>query len=305
MTIRFDNRVAIVTGAGGGLGRSHALLLASRGAKVVVNDPGGAVDGRGGDSSAADKVVAEIKAAGGQAVANYDSVASFKGAQNIIATAMDAFGGVDILVNNAGILRDKSFAKMPIEDFEFVMQVHFMGSVYCTKAAWPIMMERKYGRIVLTTSGAGLNGNFGQSNYGAAKTAMIGFQNCLKHEGAKHNIRINAISPFANTRMTGPVSDPEMLKFGRPEVISPAVAWLCSEACDVTGEIIGAGSGYYCSIRYWRSDGEVVDPNANVTVDDFAAIAGKVFDYSDGGHRYQGMTVRAKELLIQRGYIKG
>jgi NAD(P)-dependent dehydrogenase (short-subunit alcohol dehydrogenase family) len=170
MTIRFDDRVAIVTGSGAGLGRSHAMLLASRGAKVVVNDPGGAVDGRGGQHAVADKVVAEIKAAGGQAVANYDSVADMKGAQNIIDTAVSTWGRCDILVNNAGILRDKAFANMSMEDFEFTMQVHFMGTVYCTKAAWPIMRKQQYGRVVVTTSGSGTVGNFGQSNYGVERS---------------------------------------------------------------------------------------------------------------------------------------
>src|SRR5499427_5817377 len=193
MTIRFDDRVAIVTGSGAGLGRSHAMLLASRGAKVVVNDPGGAVDGRGGQHAVADKVVAEIKAAGGEAVANYNSVGD---------TAMNTWGRCDILVNNAGILRDKAFNNMTMEDFEFAVQVHFNGTVYCTKAAWPIMRKQQYGRIVVTTSGSGTVGNFGQSNYGAAKMAVNGLINVLRLEGAKYNILSNAISPSANTRMT-------------------------------------------------------------------------------------------------------
>ena len=304
MPIRFDNRVAVITGAGGGLGRSHALLLAKHGARVVVNDPGGAVDGRGGGNAAADKVVAEIKAAGGQAVANYDSVATFQGAQSIIGTALKSFGGVDILVNNAGILRDKSFAKMEMEDFEVVMQVHFMGSVYCTKAAWPTMLEKKYGRIVMTTSGSGLNGNFGQTNYGAAKMAMIGFQNSLKHEGAKSNIKVNAISPIADTRMTGPVSDPQLLKFSKAEFISPAVAWLCSEACSVSGQIVGAGAGFFCGIHYSRSPGVLFDPTKEITLDDFAASADKVLDFSNAV-QYQGIGGRVRELLVEQGHIKG
>ena len=304
MPIRFDNRVAVITGAGGGLGRSHALLLAKHGARVVVNDPGGAVDGRGGDNSAADKVVAEIKAAGGQAVAYYDSVATFQGAQSIIGTALKSFGGVDILVNNAGILRDKSFAKMEMEDFEVVMQVHFMGSVYCTKAAWPTMMEKKYGRIVMTTSGSGLNGNFGQTNYGAAKMALIGLQNSLTHEGAKNNIKVNAISPIADTRMTGPVSDPQLLKFSKAEFISPAVAWLCSEECQVSGQIVGAGAGFFCGIHYSRSPGVLFDPTQEVTLDDFAASASKVLDFSSAV-QYQGIGGRVRELLVEQGHIKG
>ena len=199
MTIRFDNRVAIVTGAGVGLGRSHALLLASRGAKVVVNDPGGSVDGTGGGASVADQVVAEIKAAGGEAVANYGSVSDEKAAEGIIATAMEKWGRLDILVNNAGILRDKSFNKMDNSDFRVVVDVHLMGTVYCTKAAWQHMRAARYGRIVVTTSGSGTVGNFGQANYGAAKMAVNGFINVLRHEGASYNIKLNAISPSART----------------------------------------------------------------------------------------------------------
>ena len=194
MTIRFDNRVAIVTGAGNGLGRAHALLLASRGAKVVVNDPGGAVDGKGGDSAAADKVVAEIKAAGGQAVANYDSVAEARTAANIVKTAVDSFGTVDIVVNNAGILRDKTFHNMTTEDFDFVVKVHFLGTAYVTHAAWPILRAKAYGRVVVTSSNSGIYGNFGQANYGGAKLAVVGFMNALRLEGQKYNIMVNALA---------------------------------------------------------------------------------------------------------------
>ena len=302
MSIRFDNRVAIVTGAGGGLGRAHALLLAKCGAKVVVNDPGGAVDGGGGDRSVADKVVAEIRAAGGHAVASYDSVATFEGAQQIIGTAVKTFGTVDILINNAGILRDKSFSKMEMSDFALVLQIHLMGTVYCTKAAWPIMMEKKYGRIVVTTSGAGLMGNFGQANYATAKMGMIGFQNALKIEGEKHNIRINAISPSANTRMI-PATDPQTMKLSKPELVSPAVAWLCSEECHVSGQIIGAGAGYFCAIHYWRSEGVMLDPTREVTVDEFAGSAAEVLDFSKAVE-FQGVGRLSRRLLAERGYIK-
>ena len=212
MTIRFDNRVAIVTGAGNGLGRAHALLLASRGAKVVVNDPGGAVDGKGGDhAAAADKVVAEIKAAGGQAVPNYDSVADAKTAANIVKTAVDSFGTVDIVVNNAGVLRDKTFHNMTIEDFDFVVKVHFLGTAYVTHAAWPIMRAKAYGRVVVTSSNSGIYGNFGQANYGGAKLAVVGFMNALRLEGQKYNILVNALAPVAGTRMTESLMTPEML----------------------------------------------------------------------------------------------
>jgi NAD(P)-dependent dehydrogenase (short-subunit alcohol dehydrogenase family) len=300
MTIRFDNRVAIVTGAGGGLGRSHALLLAERGAKVVVNDPGGAVDGRGGDSSAADKVVAEIKAKGGQAAASYDSVASWEGAQNIINTAVKTFGRLDILVNNAGILRDKSLIKMPVEDFEVVMDVHFMGTVYCTKAAWPLMVEQKYGRVVLTSSASGLFGNFGQSNYGAAKTAMVGFQNCLKHEGAKFNIRINSISPAADTRMTGNLINPDMLKFMGPEHISTGVAWLCSEQCDLNGEILCAGGGFYMGLRFYQSEGVSFDPRKPASLEDFDSRVKEIFDFSNV-KPFAGVSKAVQALLKEKG----
>ena len=202
MTIRFDGKVAIVTGAGGGLGRAHALEFARRGAKVVVNDLGGAVDGSGGNSQAAEAVVTEIKAAGGTAIANGASVTDDAGVAHLVKQTIDAFGRIDILIANAGILRDKSFAKMEIKDFEAVMTVHLMGTVKPAKAVWQIMRDQQYGRIVVTTSSTGLYGNFGQTNYGAAKLVLVGFMNTLKLEGAKDNIKVNAISPVAATRMT-------------------------------------------------------------------------------------------------------
>jgi NAD(P)-dependent dehydrogenase (short-subunit alcohol dehydrogenase family) len=280
MTIRFDDRVAVVTGSGSGLGRSHALLLASRGAKVVVNDPGGAVDGRGGQHAVADKVVSEIRAAGGEAVANYNSVADMKSAQSIIDTAMIAWGRCDILVNNAGILRDKAFSNMTMEDFEVTVQVHFMGTVYCTKAAWPIMRKQQYGRIVVTTSGSGTVGNFGQANYGAAKMAVNGLINVLRLEGAKYNILCNAISPGAYTRMTESLMAPHMVKFMRPELVSPAVAWLCSEDCDINGEIIAASAGNYSRVQYFKSEGVQFDPDQLVTIEMFAEKIDRIRDMS-------------------------
>src|SRR4029434_10833772 len=213
MTIRFDNRVAIITGAGNGLGRAHALLLASRGAKVGVKARGGACDAKGGVHAAADKVVAEIKKAGGQAVPNYDSVADPKSAANIVKTAVDSFGTVDIVVNNAGVLRDKTFHNMTVEDFDFVVKVHFLGTAYVTHAAWPIMRAKAYGRVVVTSSNSGIYGNFGQDNYdGAAPTlAVVGFMNALRLEGQKYNIFVNALAPVAGTRMTESLMTPEML----------------------------------------------------------------------------------------------
>ncbi len=303
MTIRFDNRVAIVTGAGAGLGRSHAMLLASRGAKVVVNDPGGAVDGRGGQHAVADKVVAEIKAAGGEAVANYDSVADMASAQRIVDTAMNTWGRCDILVNNAGILRDTAFVNMTMEDFEFTVQVHFMGTVYCTKAAWPVMRKQQYGRIVVTTSGSGTVGNFGQSNYGAAKMAVNGFINVLRLEGAKYNILCNAISPSARTRMTEDLIPPHIAVFMKPELVSPAVAWLCSEECDASGEIIAATAGNYARVQYFQSEGVQFDPDQPVTVDMVAEKIGQIRNLSNA-KPYTGLMGTVEQELRKLGKIK-
>jgi NAD(P)-dependent dehydrogenase (short-subunit alcohol dehydrogenase family) len=303
MPIRFDNRVAVVTGAGAGLGRSHAMLLASRGAKVVVNDPGGAVDGRGGQHAVADKVVAEIKAAGGEAVANYDSVADAKSAAAIIDTAVKTWGRLDILVNNAGILRDKAFNNMTLEDFEFTVQVHFFGTVYCTKAAWPIMRQQSYGRIVVTTSGSGTVGNFGQSNYGAAKMAVNGLINVLKFEGAKYNILCNAISPSAHTRMTEGLLPPDLVQFMRPEFVSPAVAWLCSEECDANGEIIAATAGQYARVQYFQSEGVQFDPDKPVTLDMVAEKMGTIRDLSKA-RPYTGLMGTVEQSLRAVGKIK-
>ena len=304
MTIRFDDRVAIVTGAGVGLGREHALLLASRGAKVVVNDPGGAVDGRGSAHSVADQVVAQIRAAGGTAVANYDSVAEKAAAQNIIDTAIKNFGRLDILVNNAGILRDKSFHKMEADDFEFVVQVHLMGTVYCTMAAWPIMREQKYGRVVVTTSGSGTVGNFGQSNYGAAKMGVLGMINCLRHEGAKYNILTNAISPSARTRMTEGLISEAVLEYMKPELVSPAVAFMCSEQCNFSGEVIGAGGGFYRRVKYMESEGVQFDPGAPVTLDMFEAEIDKIMDISHPLPHGGGGSRRMEAKLREMGRIK-
>jgi NAD(P)-dependent dehydrogenase (short-subunit alcohol dehydrogenase family) len=302
MTIRYDNRVAIVTGAGAGLGEQHAKLLASRGAKVVVNDPGGAVDGRGTAAAVADKVVAEIKAAGGEAVANYDSVATWEGAQNIIKTAMDSWGRVDILVNNAGILRDKSFNNMDVEDFEFVVQVHLMGTVYCTKAAWQIMRNQRYGRVVVTTSGSGTVGNFGQANYGAAKMAVNGFINVMRHEGQNYNIKLNAISPSARTRMTENLIPPEVSEWMKPELVSPAVAYMCSEQCDFSGEIIGANAGHFRRVKYVETAGVFYDPANPVTIEMFADALPQIMDM--GTAIEHGMSSRRlRERLVAMGRI--
>jgi NAD(P)-dependent dehydrogenase (short-subunit alcohol dehydrogenase family) len=243
MDLDFKGRVAIVTGAGGGLGRQHALALAARGAKVVVNDLGGARDGSGGSLSAAEAVVAEIRAAGGEAMANGASVTDFDAVQAMVQQAVDAWGRVDILVNNAGILRDKSFAKMELADFRLVLDVHLMGAVHCCKAVWPHMNAQKYGRILMTTSSSGLYGNFGQSNYGAAKLALVGLMQTLSIEGAKNNIRVNSLAPTAATRMTEDLMPEAVLAALKPEAVVPAMLVLVSEDAPTrTTLCAGAGS---------------------------------------------------------------
>ena len=244
MTIDFKGQVAIVTGAGGGLGRQHALALAARGAKVLVNDLGGARDGSGGSVSAADAVVAEIRAAGGEALANGASVTDFVAVQAMVKQAVDAWGRVDILVNNAGILRDKSFAKMEMADFELVVDVHLMGAVHCSKAVWALMNEQKYGRIVMTTSSSGLYGNFGQSNYGAAKMALVGLMQTLSIEGAKNDIRVNCLAPTAATRMTEGLMSEAVLAALKPEAVVPAMLVLASKDAP-TRTILCAGAGTF------------------------------------------------------------
>lgn len=242
MAIRFDGKVAIVTGAGGGLGRSHALALAARGAKVVVNDLGVARDGSGSSHSPAEAVVAEIVAAGGEAIANGASVTDPDAVKAMVAEATDRWGSVDILVNNAGVLRDKTFAKMEIADFRFVVDVHLMGAVNCTKAVWDGMRERNYGRIVMTTSSSGLYGNFGQSNYGAAKMALVGFMQTLSIEGAKNDIRVNCLAPTAHTRMTEDLGAALPLEALGPELVTPGLLYLVSQDAP-TRCILGAGAG--------------------------------------------------------------
>jgi 3-hydroxy-3-methylglutaryl CoA synthase/NAD(P)-dependent dehydrogenase (short-subunit alcohol dehydrogenase family)/putative sterol carrier protein len=245
-SLRFDDRVAIVTGAGAGLGRAYALALARSGARVVVNDLGGARDGTGkGSKSPADQVVEEIKRAGGEAVANYDNVATAEGGENIVRAALDAFGRVDILINNAGILRDKSFLKMTPENWEAVLDVHLNGAYFVTRPAMAAMKDNGYGRIVLTTSAAGLYGNFGQTNYSAAKTALVGLMNTLKLEGMKYNIHVNTIAPIAASRLTEDVMPPDILEKSKPEFVVPLVMVLCSEACQESGGIFNCGMGYF------------------------------------------------------------
>jgi NAD(P)-dependent dehydrogenase (short-subunit alcohol dehydrogenase family) len=242
MNLDFTGRVAIVTGAGGGLGKQHALALARRGAKVLVNDLGGTVDGSGGSVSAAQAVVDEIRAAGGEALANGASVTDFDAVEAMVQQAVDAWGRVDILVNNAGILRDKTFAKMDMADFRMVVEVHLMGAANCTKAVWPIMQAQQYGRVLMTTSSSGLYGNFGQSNYSAAKLAQVGLMQTLALEGAKFNIRVNALAPTAATRMTENIMTEAVLDALKPEAVVPAMLVLVSEDAP-TRTILCAGAG--------------------------------------------------------------
>lgn len=244
MAVDFSGRVAIVTGAGGGLGREHALALARRGAKVLANDLGGAVDGSGGSATAAQRVVDEIRAAGGEAIANGASVTDFPAVQAMVQQAMDAWGRVDVLVSNAGILRDKSFGKMDLADFRLVLDVHLMGAVHCCKALWPVMTQQKYGRIVLTTSSSGLYGNFGQANYGAAKMALVGLMQTLAIEGMKNDIRVNCLAPTAVTRMTESLFPPDMLERFVPEAVVPAMLVLAAQDAPTRTTLCAGAGGF-------------------------------------------------------------
>jgi len=278
MTIRFDGRVAIVTGAGNGLGRVHALGLARYGAKVVVNDFGGARDGTGGSMTAAEAVVEEIRKAGGEAIADGADVSDFEQVTAMVAKATEKWGTVDVLCANAGILRDKSFGKMEVEDFAKVLNVHLTGTFYCCKAVWNGMRERNYGRIVLTTSSSGLYGNFGQANYGAAKAGMVGLMNVLAEEGRKADIRVNIISPTAATRMTEELLPATALQLMKPESITPAVLFLLSETAP-TRTIMGAGAGSFAVIKILESEGINLPPS-EWTPDAVAAHFDQIADMS-------------------------
>ena len=285
MSIRFDGKVVIVTGAGGGLGRAHALEFAGRGAKVVVNDLGGAVDGTGGNSAAAEGVVKEITDAGGTAIANGASVSDDAGVAHLVKQTMDAFGRIDVLIANAGILRDKSFSKMELKDFDAVMQVHVMGTVKPAKAVWEIMKAQQYGRIVVTTSSTGLYGNFGQTNYGTAKLGLVGFMNTLKLEGAKDNIKVNAICPVAGTRMTENLMPPEVVAMLKPEYVTPAVVFLASQDAP-TGVVISAAAGAFSSAQIVESTG--VNLGHSASADDVAANWEKISDFTGAKHFTMG-----------------
>jgi NAD(P)-dependent dehydrogenase (short-subunit alcohol dehydrogenase family) len=274
MTIRFDGRVAIVTGGGNGLGRNHCLQLAARGAKVVVNDLGGSVDGSGASTSAAESVAEEIRKAGGEAISNGADITKLEQVEAMVADAKAKWGRVDILINNAGILRDKSFAKMTMDDFKKVVDVHLFGTANCTKAVWETMREQNYGRIMMTSSASGIYGNFGQANYGAAKTAMLGLMNVLHHEGAKNNIRVNTLAPTAATRMLDGLFPEQIASLMGPELVTPGVLYLVSEDAP-SKTILGAGAGCFSVVHVYETPAVFLG-GAGATVDDVAANWAKI-----------------------------
>jgi 3-hydroxyacyl-CoA dehydrogenase/3a,7a,12a-trihydroxy-5b-cholest-24-enoyl-CoA hydratase len=285
--LRFDNRVVIVTGAGGGLGRTYALEYAKRGAKVVVNDLGGDAHGTSASTSMADKVVKEIKASGGEAVANYDSV---EFGEKIVETAIKNYGRIDIVVNNAGILRDVSFGNMKDLDWDLIMKVHLKGAYSVTKAAWPHFRKQKYGRVIMTSSNSGLYGSFGQANYSAAKMALVGLAKTLSLEGQKYNIFSNALVPTAGSRLTQTVMPEDLVQALKPEFVTPLVVYLTHESCTETGQIFEAGAGWYGTAQLYRSKGKVI-PNA--TAEDLKANWSSITDMSQARH------YNAQELMAE------
>ncbi len=295
--VEFDGQVAIVTGAGGGLGLSHALLLASRGARVVVNDLGGNVDGTGSSATMAEEVCERIRQAGGEAVPDFHSVIE---GEAIVNTAVEAFGTVDILINNAGILRDATFAKQSEDDWNHVLDVHLNGTRNVTRAAFPIMRDKGYGRIVMTTSGVGLYGNFGSSNYGAAKMGMVGLANVLKFEGAKRNIKVNSIAPFAGSRLSGPLMPAKLSDALKPEHVSPLVAYLCSELCEETGFIYSVGGGHFSRIACLEGEGVFLGPKEEITPEDVHAKLAEINDLSNAVE-LTGFPDQGKKILSQMG----
>lgn len=297
--LRFDGRVAIVTGAGQGIGREYALLLASRGAKVVVNDLGGGFKGDDGETKSgrvADAVVEEIRAAGGEAVANYDSVVE---GTKLVQTAVDAWGRVDIIINNAGILRDVSFAKMTDKDWDLVNLVHMKGTYAVTHAAWPYMREQRYGRVVCVSSAAGIYGNFGQANYSAAKLGILGLARTLSHEGAKRNIRVNTIAPVAASRMTATVLPPDMMELLKPDYIAPFVAYLCHESCEDTGGLFEVAAGWCSKTRWERSAGHFFDLK-NLSVESIRDGWSNVVDFENGESEHPETTQTIFPKLMQQ-----
>ncbi len=302
MALDFKDRVAIVTGAGGGLGRQHALALAARGARVLVNDLGGAVNGEvaaGTAVGAAQAVVDEIRSRGGEAIASTASVTDFAAVQAMVQQALDAWGRIDILVNNAGILRDKSFGKMELADFRLVLDVHLMGAVHCSKAVWPHMIERKYGRIVMTTSSSGLYGNFGQANYGAAKMALVGLMQTLAIEGEKHGIQVNCLAPTAVTRMTQDLFPPDMLEAFGPQAVVPAMLVLASDAAP-TRTVLCAGAGGFEAAHVTLTQGVFIGTGADAA-ERLAAQLAQVTDRSGEMVPGSGAAQGGNEMRLARG----
>ncbi len=292
-SVHFEDKVVIVTGAGGGLGRAHALLFARHGARVVVNDLGGSAHGEGASASAADRVVAEIRELGGQAMANHDSVTD---GDKIVQNALDVFGRVDVVVNNAGILRDKSFAKMEQDDWDLVYQVHVEGAYKVTRAAWPHLREQNYGRVIFTSSTSGIYGNFGQSNYAMAKLGLYGLTRTLALEGRKNNILVNAIAPTGGTRMTEGLIPASVFERLKPELVSPLVVYLGSEQCQDSAGLYEVGGGWVGKLRWERSLGAGFDPRAGFTPEDVAAHWGAIGDFTGAAH--PGDNVEAlKEMM--------
>ena len=279
--LRFDGRVAIVTGAGNGLGRSHALLLGQRGARVVVNDLGGSMHGGGQSSTPAQKVVDEIKAAGGEAIANFDSV---EDGAKIVQCALDTWGKIDIVVNNAGILRDTSFQKLGEEDWDLIYRVHVLGGFRVTRAAWNHMRDAGYGRVIFTASAAGIYGNFGQANYAMAKLGLVGLSNTLAIEGRKRGVLVNAIAPIAGSRLTETVLPKELIDALRPEYVSPLVAWLCHESSTETGGLFEVGGGYFAKLRWERTEGKKIKLGKAIAPEALAAGWSEVVDFGKSEH---------------------
>lgn len=298
MSISFKDQVVIVTGAGGGLGKSHALMYAARGARVVVNDLGASVDGASAGSEAAQQVVAEIRAAGGEAISNGANVANYDEVCDMIDQAKAEWGRVDVLVNNAGILRDKSFGKSSLNDFKLVLDVHLMGSVNCTKAVWDTMKDQQYGRILFTTSGSGLYGNFGQANYSAAKMAMVGLMNTLAIEGGKDNIRVNCLAPTAGTRMTEGLLPEEAFEKLKPETVTPAVLFLTSKDAP-SREIICAGAGAFAAAHIYETQGIVLPADQHTPeaiAENWQAIANAEGEVAVGSAAEQTMKLLGKVM---------
>ena len=297
--IRFEDKVVIVTGAGGGLGRAHALLFARHGARVLVNDLGGTAEGEGASSSAADRVVEEIRQAGGTAVANHDSVTD---GERIVEQALDSLGRVDVVVNNAGILRDRTFHKMEDADWDLVYRVHVEGAYKVTRAAWPLMREQGHGRVIFTASTSGIYGNFGQANYGMAKLGLYGLTRTLALEGRKSNILVNAIAPTGGTRMTEGLIPPQVFEQLKPELVSPLVVYLASEQCQDSGGLFEVGGGWMGKVRWERSLGVGFDPRPGFAGEDVASNWSRICDFHEAAHPADNLEALREMMANLRKY---